>query len=237
MRPRSLVGNQAPWRRTLISPSSFGRQREPSGRCTSTSTPGTGRPSEPSLTTKSAAPGIVGEDHADLGCSVHAAQRRAKFVLNEHQRRVVDRFAGKRELSQRGTIIPDTPGVLHHPVMRRGSRQIRRAVVLQRPQQTLGIELAGIGAGLDAKRQRRQRSVPQAVAPGRRGRAKEPVARPQAGAVQRRVHQHDQCTVRVPDRGRHLSRCARGVLKDRQVAGRGLRFIAVRERASAAMNA
>ena len=32
----------------------------------------------------------------------------------------------------------------------------------------------------------------------------------------------------VSDRGRHLSRCARGVLKYRQVAGCGLRFIAVR---------
>ena len=95
--------------------------------------------------------------------------------------------------------IRDAAGIAHHPVMRRGGRQIGGTEVLQRLQQALRAELSGIRAGLDPERQRRQRAVPQAVAPGGRGRAEKPVAGPQPGAVQRRVHHDHHSAVGMPD--------------------------------------
>ena len=54
--PAAVLG-QALWRQTLISPISPFGQADPSGRCTSTFTPGTGLPSAPALGAKSSAPG------------------------------------------------------------------------------------------------------------------------------------------------------------------------------------
>ena len=83
-------------------------------------------------------------------------------------------------------------------------------------QQPLRVELARERADGEPERERRERAVPQAVAPGRRRRTEEAVAGPQAGAVQRGEHQRDDRAMRVLDRLRQFARRARRVLKDRE---------------------
>ncbi len=147
---------------------------------------------------------VIGQNDADLGRPVHAAQRRAERILDERRGFTVDRLAGERQFLKCRPIIPNPPGVLDHPVVGGGGRQIGRTVVLQRFQQALGLEFPSVRARLDPKRQRRKRAVPEAVTPGRRGRAEESVARPQTGPVQCRVHHHHHRAVRVPDGFRHF---------------------------------
>ena len=106
--------------------------------------------------------------------------------------------------------------VAHHPVVRGRRRQVGEAVIVQRLQQPLGVEAAGERADGDAERERRERAVPQAVAPRRRRRAEEAVARPEAGAVQRGEHQRDERAMRVLDRRGQLARGAGRVLEDRR---------------------
>ena len=101
--------------------------------------------------------------------------------------------------------------------MRGRGRHVGEAMRRQAGQQPLGVEAAAVRAHRQAQRQRRQRAMPQAVAPGWRRRAEEALARAQSGAIERRHHQRHQRLVRVPDRFGQLARRARGVLEHRQI--------------------
>ena len=68
--------------------------------------------------------------------------------------------------------------------------------------------------------------MPEAVAPGRGRRAEEPVARPDAGAVERGDHEHDDGPVRVAHGGGQLARGAGRVLEDGEVVRRAAQLAA-----------
>ena len=90
-------------------------------------------------------------------------------------------------------------------------------VVLERAEQAHGIELPRHGPGGHSEGEGSQRAVPEPVAPGRGRRAEEPVARADAGAVERGDHEHDDGPVRVPHGGGQLARGAGRVLEDGEV--------------------
>ena len=111
---------------------------------------------------------IADQDHADLGGAVHAARRMAECRLDEGRRLAVDRLAGEGQFLQGVAVARRGAGIPHHAIVGGRRGDVGEAVILQRLQEPLGVELAGIGADGDAQCQGRQGAVPQAVSPGRR---------------------------------------------------------------------
>ena len=91
--------------------------------------------------------------------------------------------------------------------------------MLERVAEARAIEFSGVRAGGDAQRQRRDRAVPEAMAPCGRRRTEVPVPGLEAHAVERRDHQRDDRAMRVADRRRQRTGRARRVLEDREIVG------------------
>ncbi len=89
------------------------------------------------------------------------------------------------------------------------------------------MELPRVAADGDPEGERRDRAVPEAVAPRGRGRAEVAVAALEAHAVERRDHHRDHRAMRVADRRRQRPRRAGRVLEHREVVRRGARRVAI----------
>ena len=114
-------------------------------------------------------------------------------------------------------------GIANHAEHRGGRRKVVDVKFGKRFDNARRVELAGIGADMDAQCEGRDGAVPQAVAPGRRGRAEIAVARLQPHAIQRGDHQRHDRAVRMPHRFGQLARGARGVLENGQIVGARVR--------------
>ena len=99
-------------------------------------------------------------------------------------RRLVDRLARERHLRDAQIARLEQPGVADHAEHGRRRGEVVDPQLAQRLDDPRRVEAPGIGADVDAQRERRDGAVPQAVAPrGRRG-AEVAVPRPQADAVE-----------------------------------------------------
>ncbi len=165
--------------------------------------------------------GIIDQNHANLGRSVHRTGGRFESAVDKVERRAINRLAGVAQLFEVEGVIARNACILHHAVMGRGSGHVGDLIIRKRLYQPDGIKAPGKSARRHAKAKRCQRAMPQSVPPSGRRRAEKFVTRANASAIKCGKHQRDERFVGVLDRFGQFARGAAGILIHGHIAGFG----------------